>query len=150
MRRLACMLLVFASVGCAPVTVPEAQNGFVPIGEGAADILGMKARALRAEVNTLRKECASLEKRRAVLMQEADGYRSRAVSAKRSQYLSASLRNAKFDLWTDIAVERDRQVKACDQRQTSMTAQIMFLEMQRQRVLHKVRQAEDAVVPGPG
>ena len=151
MRFPACALLVLASVGCAPVTVPEAdQTGFARIGTGAADILQMKARALRAEEEMLLKECASLEKRRAALRREADDYRFRAVEAKRSPYLSASQRKAKFDLWTDIAMERDRQVNVCDKRLTAMTGQIMFLKMKHETALREARQARNAVVPTPG
>jgi len=151
MRLLACMLLVLVLVGCAPVIVPEAdETGVAPIGNGAADILQTKARALRGEVNTLLKECASLEKRRAALRQEADDYRFRAIEAKRSPYLSASQRKAKDDLWTDMAIEHDRQVNACDKRLTAMTAQIMFLRMRHETLLREARQARNAVVPAPG
>lgn len=153
MRILVCTFLVLAAVGCAPVTVavtaPE-EAGVAPVGEGAADILQMRARALRAEVALLWKEHASLEKRRAALEREANDYRSRAVKAKRSPYLSASQRKAKFGLWTDIAMERDRQVNACGKRLTSMMADIMILKMKHETALREGRQAGDAVVPAPG
>jgi len=152
-RILVCTFLVLAAIGCAPVTVPATapdEAGIAPIGEGAVDILQMRARALRAEVQVLWKEHASLEKRRAALKREANDYRSRAIKAKRSPYLSASQRKAKFGLWTDIAMERDRQVNACDKRLTAMLTHIMFLKMKHETVLREARQAGNTVVLGPG
>ena len=153
MKRLTCMVLILAMVGCAPAVVPAPgpeETGFAPVGTGAADFLRTRARVLDAEVETLVKESASLEKRRDALALEAADYRSRALEAKRSPYMSASQRKAKYDFWTDIARERDRQIKACNSRLRAMTSQITFLKMKHETILREARQARNAVAPTPG